>query len=140
MPKAITRDIDLGLELMPARVFGDALLLGELVANLLDNALTYGEHGSRVTVRSMCCNGCSVLEMEDEGPGIRTVERQKIFGRFYRTIGSPGDGCGLGLAIVQEIAQLHHARVEINDARGHRGTLVVVSFALQPENLGAATM
>jgi two-component system sensor histidine kinase TctE len=128
MPKAIDRDIDLGLELTRSPVVGDALLLGELVTNLIDNALTYSAHGSHVTVRAANFDGHSVLEVEDEGPGIAQSERTRIFERFYRTIGSAGEGCGLGLAIVQEIAQLHQAQVAISNPDGHSGTVVIVTF------------
>ena len=128
MPKAIEREIDLGLELRPTLIVGDPFLLGELVTNLIDNAVTYGFHGSRVTVRVACREGASVLEVEDEGPGIEETERDKIFQRFYRTVGSAGDGCGLGLAIVREIAQLHHAHVGVGHAPSRHGSIFTVTF------------
>lgn len=128
MPKAIAREIDLGLELGPAPAHGDALLMGELLANLLDNAISYTPAGGRVTVRSALRGGVSVLEVEDDGPGIPEEERDKVFGRFYRVSGSPGEGCGLGLSIVREIARLHQGDVEIQSPPGGCGTIVTVSF------------
>jgi len=128
MPKAIERDIDLGLELTPTYVHGDALLLGELVSNLIDNAITYSSPASRVTVRAAPYDDMSELQVEDEGQGITASERTKVFERFYRPADSVGEGCGLGLAIVQEIAQLHDAQIDICAPRSGKGTLVTVTF------------
>jgi two-component system sensor histidine kinase TctE len=55
------------------------------------------------------------LEVEDSGPGIPPEERERVFDRFYRVLGTQSDGSGLGLAIVREIAQKHQASVEISD-------------------------
>jgi len=80
MPKAIARDIDLGLELETAPIYGDALLLGELITNLIDNAITCGPPCSRVTVRTSTLRAGCLLEVEDEGPGISEAERSKVMG------------------------------------------------------------
>jgi two-component system, OmpR family, sensor histidine kinase TctE len=128
MPKAIARDIDVGLELAPAPVQGEPFLLGELLENLLDNAFTYSPRGARVTVRAGSHGQATVLEVEDTGPGIPETERNRVFGRFYRLANSSAEGCGLGLAIVAEIAELHDARVEIRTPPGGEGTLIVITF------------
>jgi len=99
-----------------------------LVTNLIDNALTYGTRGTRVTVRTKARASQCMIEVEDEGPGIDITERTRVFQRFYRTIGAAGEGCGLGLAIVQEIAELHQAQVSIHNVRGRSGTLFIVLF------------
>ena len=132
MPRAIAKEIDLGLELAAASVPGDELLIGELLSNLVDNAIAYSRSKGRVTIRVCAQPGGPVLEVEDNGPGIPIGERDKVFGRFYRVEGSPGEGCGLGLAIVQEIALLHGASVEIKTPRSGTGTLVVVRFPSAP--------
>jgi two-component system sensor histidine kinase TctE len=128
MPKAIAREIDLGLELEAARMEGDALLLGELITNLIDNALTYSPPRSRVTVRTFTAATACVLVVEDEGPGINEDERGKVMQRFYRVSGSAGNGCGLGLALVQEIAQLHDGQVTLSESERGTGTVVQVAF------------
>ena len=127
---AVERDIDLGFELDqgPHRVVGDEVLLGELMRNLVDNALRYCPAGARVTVRvrrgeAIC------FEVEDDGPGVPPSERERVFERFYRTPGSAADGCGLGLAIVREIAQSHGGTVELCDGRDGDGLLVRVALA-----------
>jgi len=134
MPRAIAKDIDLGLELDGAAVNGDELLIGELLSNLFDNAITYARKGGRITIRTRVEADSAILEVEDDGPGIPLEEREKVFGRFYRVEGSPGEGCGLGLSIVREIAHLHGAGVRIETAASGKGTLIVVRF---PATAGA---
>ena len=72
--------------------------------------------------------GESVFEVEDDGPGIPEAEREKVFERFYRIPATRGEGCGLGLSIVSEIAGRHNARIELGQPPAGAGTLVRVSF------------
>ena len=102
--QALARDVDLGFELEPAPVRGDALLLREALANLVHNAIEYSHRGGRVTVRTGQRSSKSFVEVEDDGPGIAQQERERVLERFYRVPGTPGTGSGLGLAIVREIA------------------------------------
>jgi two-component system sensor histidine kinase TctE len=108
-------------------LIGEPLLIRELLANLIDNALRYTPAGGSVTVRCRQANG-AVLEVEDNGIGIPESQREKVLERFHRVEGSPGGGCGLGLAIVQEIARIHGATLEITAPPAGRGTLVCISF------------
>lgn len=126
--RALGKNIDLGFELEDAWTLGEPLLLRELAANLLDNALAYTQAGGRVTVRSSVRNGESVLEVEDNGPGIPEAEREKVFERFYRVAATGGEGCGLGLSIVSEIAGRHNARIDLAQPEGGAGTLIRVAF------------
>lgn len=107
--QSLARDIDLGFELDPALVQGDAFLLREALSNLVHNAIEYSNRGGRVTVRTGRRNGHAFLEVEDDGPGIAPEERERVLERFYRVPGTPGTGSGLGLAIVREIAASHAA-------------------------------
>ena len=112
IPKALEKEITICFDATEQSylVYGDSILLTELLSNLLDNAIVYGqEHGNiivRLTNQPVLC-----LSIEDDGPGIQEIEHDKIFERFYRVPGSVGDGCGLGLAIVKEIADLHHVNL-----------------------------
>jgi len=126
--RALGKNIDLGFELEDAWTLGEPLLLRELVANLLDNALAYTQAGGRVTVRTGVRSGESMLEVEDNGPGIPEAEREKVFERFYRVPATGGEGCGLGLSIVSEIAGRHNARVDLASPQGGPGTLIRVVF------------
>jgi len=126
--RAVGKNIDLGFELEDAWILGEPLLLRELAANLLDNALAYTQEGGSVTVRTGVRDGESVLEVEDNGPGIPEGEHEKVFERFYRVTATGGEGCGLGLSIVSEIAGRHNARTELSLPASGRGTLIRVVF------------
>jgi two-component system sensor histidine kinase TctE len=129
LDRADRAGIDLGAETMPAQALGDAWLLEDLLANLIDNALKYTPSGGRVTVRSGIEQRAPYLEVEDDGPGIPEAERARVRERFYRLPGSVGIGCGLGLAIVDEIARVHGATLSIGFGAQGRGTRMRVRFA-----------
>ena len=126
--QALARDVDLGFDLAPASVRGDALLLREALANLVHNGIEYSPRGGRVTVRTGERDGHAFAEVEDDGPGIPPAERERVLERFYRVPGTPGTGSGLGLAIVSEIAAGHGASVEIGDGAGQNGCRVALTF------------
>jgi two-component system, OmpR family, sensor histidine kinase TctE len=128
MPLAISRGIDLGFELETARVMGDPLWLEELASNLIDNALLYTPSGGIVTVRCGSNDGQASWEVEDSGPGIPAKERERVFERFYRLDTTGVDGCGLGLAIVREIAHNHKASITIQKGPSFGGALIRVTF------------
>lgn len=132
VPQALQRGIDLGFDdgSVATTVSADPFLIRELLNNLIDNALNYTPEGGQVTVRIAGGTGVPALEIEDNGPGIPAEERERVFERFYRIPDSRADGCGLGLAIVREIAQGHGARVEVLPGREGRGTLMRVSFVV----------
>ena len=109
--------IDLGFEPYgePLDIDGDALMLRELLSNLIDNALRYTPAGGSVTLRLRYDAELAqpIVEVEDTGPGIALAERANVFERFYRILGNSAPGSGLGLAIVREIAQQHGAEIDI---------------------------
>jgi len=127
--QAMARDIDLGCQLeATASIRGVPVLIAEVVNNLVDNALRYCPPGSVVTV---CCedHGARVrLAVEDNGPGIASDQRDKVFHRFHRGSSNAAEGSGLGLAIVQEIAQLHGAQVRAVTPLQGQGARIEVDF------------
>jgi two-component system sensor histidine kinase TctE len=130
VPRAHARNIDLGFEIEEVTVAGDALLLRELIRNLLDNAVKYTADGGAVTLHVTGGNP-AVIEVEDDGIGIPESERSRVVERFHRIDGTPGEGSGLGLAIVSEIAAAHGAELQITTPVSGRGTRVVVWFPRQ---------
>jgi len=124
LPRAVTKKIDLGYEGDErAPMFGDRAMIGELILNLADNAIKYSPDGSIITVGVRVEEGATRLIIEDDGPGIQEKDRQGVFDRFVRLQNTPAEGCGLGLAIVREIASRHGATVTLGDA--HEGGLRV---------------
>jgi two-component system sensor histidine kinase TctE len=129
VPQALKRDIDFGLIVPggPVIITGDERLLGEALSNLIDNSLRYtGAHGRVSVIVEM--DPQPTLSVQDDGPGIPEDERVRIFERFYRVEGSAGDGCGLGLAIVEEIARLHSSTVEVSSGPDGRGSRFTIAF------------
>jgi len=125
VPRALARDIDLGFDGEDVRLIirGVPLLLREMLVNLVDNAIKYTPRGGRVTVRIFCVPHPG-LEVEDNGIGIPTKDRQRVFERFYRALGTDADGSGLGLAIVREVADQHCIAITVHDSPGGCGTLI----------------
>ena len=128
--RAMDKRIDLGFEAAPGPCYveGNEMLLRELLANLLDNAIRYTAVGGRVTARVIAGDAVT-LEVEDNGMGIDAADRDRVFERFYRVLGTETEGSGLGLAIVRSIAEVHRARVALDPGPEGRGTIIRVTFA-----------
>jgi two-component system sensor histidine kinase TctE len=130
LPTAIQKKIDLGFDgsELPAVIKGNEERLRELLYNLLDNAIRYTQKGGRVTVATNASADGVALIVEDNGPGVPVEERDKIFDRFHRVVGSEQEGSGLGLAIVQEIAKLHGASISLAEASPDGGLKITILF------------
>ncbi|MFA6178553.1 MAG: sensor histidine kinase [Candidatus Methylopumilus sp.] len=136
VPAALQKSVDLGFECADDLLLikGDIRRLKEMLYNLIDNAIRYSEVGAKITVRTFLDEHSVVLSVMDNGPGIPVDERERVFERFHRVIGSEQEGSGLGLAIVMEIAHIHQAKVILEDGEGGEGVLVSVVFkAVEPE-------
>jgi two-component system sensor histidine kinase TctE len=141
-PVAARAGLDLGFEAEPEAqdsdcplVRGQRMLFAELLRNLIENAIAYAGRGRSATVRVGVAGDARVcLEVEDDGPGIPARDRSRALKRFERLTPENGpQGAGLGLAIVDEIARLMGARVELlpgdpASASGDRGLTVRIVF------------
>lgn len=114
-----------------AMVLGNPRLLAIMVRNLLDNAIKYTPGGGHIEASIDVLAGGAQLCISDSGPGIPAGQRQLALQRFYRLPAQQGDagvsGCGLGLTLVELIAQVHGARLELGDAAAG-GLRVCVHF------------
>lgn len=123
-PRAVAMNVDMGYEGDEhAWIQGSEILLREAVTNLIDNALRYGisrgpDNEPTVTISVQQHEGSVILSVEDNGPGLNEVQREQVFERFWRGSDLPG-GCGLGLAIVQEIARHHRGDAEVAPVSPH---------------------
>ncbi|OJB06018.1 sensor histidine kinase [Burkholderia ubonensis] len=137
VPRALAAHVDLGFQRsdeprdddQTLLVRGNPVLLREVIANLLDNALKYvplaRPHGARITVnvgRAMLDAGVPAAEIvvEDNGPGVPASQQADLFKRFFRGDAQSGSGvetgAGLGLAIVHDIIAMHGGSVSYTDA------------------------
>lgn len=130
---AMRQGVDLGFEPSeePLWIQGHGLMLAELLNNLIDNALLYTPSGGWATVRVTGQSDTARIEVEDSGQGIAPEHRSRIFDRFFRVWGNSADGSGLGLSIVKEIADQHHAEVTLAEPAPGSGasTCFRVTFA-----------
>lgn len=99
-------------------VSGDQDLLTAALRNLIDNALRYATTGGNVTVSCRQEHGQALLAVTDDGPGVPAAELPRLVERFYRGRDNTEEGSGLGLAIVRRIAELHGARLEVENLEG----------------------
>jgi two-component system sensor histidine kinase TctE len=117
----------------PAMVIGDAASLRELIVNLVENAVLYTPPEGKVEVSVIRENEKIMLKVDDTGPGIPPEERSRIFDRFYRILDNGNNGCGIGLAIVQEIAKSHGAEVVVNEGPSGSGAQFCVTIQAATE-------
>ncbi len=134
VPRGADAGIDLGFEgegELP--VMAEPLLVGELLRNLITNALLYAGHGAEVTVRVLRDGDAVLLEVEDDGPGLAPDKRTAVLSRFERGGRTDASGTGLGLPIVEEIARLHGARLCLGEGRAGLGLKVQIRFSKPDE-------
>ncbi|MDX6556946.1 MAG: hypothetical protein QOD86_3141 [Miltoncostaeaceae bacterium] len=125
-PTAQTREVALAVDAgVPAPILGDASRLGQVVDNLVSNALKFTPAGGRVDVRVAVDGDQVVLEVADTGVGIPFAEQPRLFERFYRTPGAQArsvPGTGLGLSISKAIVEAHGGSIDVESGVG-RGSV-----------------
>lgn len=116
-------------------VKADKLRIGEVLTNLISNALNYTEPGGKVKIWAEKQDEFVVTHIQDTGEGISKEAQEKLFKKFYRAPGrlSQGiKGTGLGLYITKAIVDMHHGKIWVNSELGKGSTF---SFTL-PEDKG----
>jgi len=141
-PSAQRREVLLTAELPaePLLVRHDAQRMGQVVSNLVGNALKFTPRGGSVHVRVLGRGDGGLIEVADTGVGIDPSELPRIFDRFYRgsrANEARGSGSGLGLAIVKSIVDMHGGRVTVESHVGE-GTTFSVTVPSEPERVEAA--
>lgn len=132
-PLALDKNIEISLNGTRGKFIdanGDAI--GVLVRNLVDNAIRYTPENGEVEVKISQTDNQILLSVADSGPGIPQDERELVFKRFYRRLGTKAPGSGLGLSIVRRIASLHGLEIALLESR--LGGLQVDVHFLAAEN------
>jgi len=135
--QAEVRGVALRVDAEPAAVDGHAMDLQRLVRNLVENAVRHARQ--RVSVTCARRGGRAEVAVEDDGPGVAPHERERIFEAFHRgeaERAADGQGAGLGLAIVREIARRHGGEVTLDASGALGGARFVVGLPLRPRDAG----
>jgi len=120
-------DVELPPQLSP--VLGNDLRLGQVVANLVGNAIKYTPDGGLISVRANNSNGQIVVSVQDTGIGIPLADQPYIFDKFYRVQSEETEdisGTGLGLAIVKSVVERHNGRVWVKSEPGEGSTFTFI--------------
>lgn len=130
-PQAIEKNVDLELfTKQNIRKFtGNQTTIGILIKNLVENAINYCDQtNGKVIVRTLEQDGEIILEVQDNGQGIPQKQITRVFERFYRGLGNKNSGSGLGLSIVKQIVELHHAKISLQPLTPKNGLLIRIFF------------
>jgi two-component system, OmpR family, phosphate regulon sensor histidine kinase PhoR len=132
--KASDRHITLVNEVSPdVRVFADVMRIGQMLTNLIDNAIKFNCEGGTVTVSHVPRTDRHIISVADSGEGISLEHLERVFERFYRTDRARSreiGGTGLGLAIVKHLARLHGGEVSVQSEVG-TGTVFSIELPAQ---------
>jgi two-component system OmpR family sensor kinase len=127
-PLALARGIQIRCELPTVRCNGDADRIGQVITNLLTNAIDFNREGGEVRMEARNEHGASVLTITDSGEGIRPEDVPHVFERFYRVdrsrSGSRGR-TGLGLAICKAVVDAHSGTLEVASQFGVGSTFTL---------------
>ena len=120
------------------RVRGDAARLGQVVVNLVHNAVKFSPDGGEITISTVADDADVVTSVEDHGIGVPRAARDRVFERFYkvdraRLRAEAGGGTGLGLAIARHVVEQHGGRIWVESEEGVGSTF---SFALPIQDGG----
>lgn len=121
------------------QIWADPDRIHQVIQNLVDNGIKYGQPGGNVCVRANRSNNNDsvIIHISDDGPGIPENARQRIFERFFRVDKARSreqGGTGLGLAIVKHIIQAHNGRVWLNDNHNNKGATFSLSLPTKPNS------
>jgi signal transduction histidine kinase len=130
--QATNKQLALRVEMSPClpRVEADAERVGQVLRNLVSNAITHTPPGGEIRIRARSINGEVLVSVDDTGEGIEEQHLPYIFERFYRADASRSratGGTGLGLAIVKQVVEAHGGQVEAESAPG-RGSSFTFSL------------
>jgi two-component system phosphate regulon sensor histidine kinase PhoR len=132
-PLADQKQIELRCDLQAVQVTGDAEQLCQVIANLINNAITYNHEGGQVRLHLAAEEHDAALSVSDTGIGIPESDLPRIFERFYRVdrARTGNSGIGLGLAICREIVRAHGGIIDVTSVVG-KGATFTVRLPLRP--------
>jgi two-component system sensor histidine kinase TctE len=124
------KHMELEFELVECHIRGNALLLQELITNLLDNAINYA--GDHTTLKVILHKSQTHVEMifSDNGVGVPNHALPRLGQPFFRLQAQKSEGCGLGLAIAKEIIALHDGKISFKPNASQQGLNVIITLPI----------
>jgi two-component system sensor histidine kinase KdpD len=117
--------IDVAPGLSPIRV--DAGLIGQVLSTLISNAALYSPAGAEIAILATYEDGWLRFCVVDRGPGLKVGEQERVFDKFYRGVGAPAGGIGLGLSIARRLVEAHGGKITASN-RAERGARFTVEL------------
>jgi signal transduction histidine kinase len=130
--------IELTAPLAPVMVQADETRLGQVITNLLQNAIKYSPAGTRIRIAVACRDGEATVAIADEGPGIPGEDQQAVFEPFQRSRAARGSvpGSGLGLFVVKRIVEAHGGQINFKSDAG-QGAVIEVSLPVAVDGVSS---
>ncbi len=127
--------VDIPRDLPPLDV--DTVLVGQALANLIENAAKFAPPGTTITVAASVAYNNVRVTVSDEGPGVPAQDRPKVFDLFYRAGSGDGQpaGTGMGLAIVKGLVEAHGGTVEMLPGPDDKGSTVAIMLPLAASSI-----
>jgi two-component system OmpR family sensor kinase len=132
-PLAEQQTVKLLHDLVSVQTKGNPEQIGQVIANLLSNALYYNRPGGNCSIKVSVEDGTPTLTVSDDGPGISEQDLPHIFDRFYRADQSRSRSngrVGLGLAITKAIVEAHQGSISVSSQPG-KGSKFTVRFSVK---------
>jgi signal transduction histidine kinase len=133
--KSITLELDLANR--DLAFWGDPERIGQVVSNLVGNALKFTPEGGRITIRAVESGFHIRIEVRDTGPGIASHHMARVFDRFWKADAGGRKGTGLGLYIAKGIVASHRGRVWA-ESRVGAGSAFIFELPIAPPSPGEA--
>lgn len=130
-PLAAQHQVSLSEDLSPVAMTANPAQIGQVIENLLSNAIHHSRPGGTCRIKVALDNGSPTITVSDDGPGIAATDLPHIFERFYRADKSRSQthgGVGLGLAIAKAIIEAHQGNISVSSQPG-KGSIFTVRFA-----------
>ncbi|HRE47684.1 MAG TPA: ATP-binding protein [Aggregatilineales bacterium] len=136
--KGLQTDIQIALDSPP--VWGNALRLRQMCANLIGNAVKYTPNGGRITIHVWGDNDLAFIQVQDSGIGISPEDQPYVFDKFFRTDRAVQEfeGTGLGLSIVKTVVDQHDGRIWLESKENEGTTFTVIFPAYQAPKIAEA--
>lgn len=135
LPHSMHAKHDISLEASHCVLRGNRTLLGLMLRNLIENAVKYSNSGSEIIINVSQKDYFIILEVIDEGPGMTDQQKENSTRRHYRVSDSQAYGSGLGLSIVEKVADIHNAKLGFFDRTDRAGLIARVTFSKPAANI-----